>query len=371
MLRSQFTRFGRSGLRGYVLLLALFVLPTATLAALGDVPPAHAETPTCGALAATIIGTSGNDDLVGTDGPDVIAGLGGSDVIHGMGGDDLICGGGKADDLSGGPGNDRLWGGGGNDVIDGGAGADRAVGGSGTDACAGTETTKSCEAVPPAGCTADPVVEAIADTSNVTLIGSNAFATSSSLLIDGEGRRLSFVAELRNDTSGTIRLGRATITIYNASGHEIGTRYPYAMADSLKPGQTTVLSETMPSLLYFTGETNGFPGGWASWKLTLHATMGQPSPYDDVIVPSKLRSLKPGSGGGLEGSGKAKNSLGHDTDSIGWWVALHDSAGGLLNVAGDYSYDALAPGSWASFEVTIWSDEPTCFQSVTWGAAGS
>ena len=38
-------------------------------------------------IAATIVGTSGDDVIRGTDGPDVVAGLGGNDRIWGLGGD--------------------------------------------------------------------------------------------------------------------------------------------------------------------------------------------------------------------------------------------------------------------------------------------
>jgi Ca2+-binding RTX toxin-like protein len=64
---------------------------------------------TCDGRTATVVGTSGNDDLVGTPGPDVIAGLAGSDVVAGLGGDDVLCGGSGADWLRGGPGADAAY----------------------------------------------------------------------------------------------------------------------------------------------------------------------------------------------------------------------------------------------------------------------
>jgi Ca2+-binding RTX toxin-like protein len=71
-------------------------------------------------VAATIVGTQGNDTLTGTSGRDVIAGLGGDDVIDGGGGNDLICGGDGNDRLTGGAGEDVLSGDAGDDVLDGG-----------------------------------------------------------------------------------------------------------------------------------------------------------------------------------------------------------------------------------------------------------
>jgi hypothetical protein len=82
----------------------------------------------CDGVAATIVGTEGNDILRGTDGDDVIKGLGGSDAIFGGGGNDIICGG---------DGSDKLSGGGGDDMIDGGRGRDALVGGRGNDILSG------------------------------------------------------------------------------------------------------------------------------------------------------------------------------------------------------------------------------------------
>lgn len=57
---------------------------------------------TCLGQEATIIGTSGNDELVGTVGDDVIVAHGGNDTIRAGEGNDLVCA--RA-------GDDRIWGG--------------------------------------------------------------------------------------------------------------------------------------------------------------------------------------------------------------------------------------------------------------------
>jgi uncharacterized repeat protein (TIGR01451 family) len=120
-------------------------------------PSAGAE---CAGQPATVLGTTGNDQLVGTAGADVFVALGGDDTINGLGGDDRVCGRGGADlirgagggdlvragggadrvkggdgrdELRGGGGRDRLAGGRGGDLLDGGAGADRCTGGPGRD----------------------------------------------------------------------------------------------------------------------------------------------------------------------------------------------------------------------------------------------
>jgi Ca2+-binding RTX toxin-like protein len=101
-------------------LTALFLLVAATSAG-AAAPPSYACTDIGPkAVAATTVGTQGNDTLTGTSRRDVIAGLGGDDVIEGAGGNDLICGGDGNDHLSGGAGEDVLSGDAGDDVLDGG-----------------------------------------------------------------------------------------------------------------------------------------------------------------------------------------------------------------------------------------------------------
>lgn len=105
-------------------------------------PPSEAQTATCLGRTATIIGTSGADQIIGTNGPDVIVGGGGADSIFGLAGNDVICGGAGANEIFGGAGNDILQGGGvvdrmrggpGNDIIRGGPGNDNIVAGDGFD----------------------------------------------------------------------------------------------------------------------------------------------------------------------------------------------------------------------------------------------
>ncbi|WP_281369007.1 hypothetical protein [Nocardioides ungokensis] len=58
-------------------------VPTVALTTAGLVPASAATVPTCHGVAATIVGTPGDDTLVGTDGADVIVGLGGNDHLGG------------------------------------------------------------------------------------------------------------------------------------------------------------------------------------------------------------------------------------------------------------------------------------------------
>jgi uncharacterized repeat protein (TIGR01451 family) len=122
--------------------------------------------PTCRGVAATVVGTPGDDVLTGTSGPDVVVAFGGSDTIRTGAGRDLICAGAgndsvvagsAADRIFGGAGRDHLLGrggpdlikaGAGNDVLAGGRGDDRLRGGSGFDRCTGgpgRNSIRSCE----------------------------------------------------------------------------------------------------------------------------------------------------------------------------------------------------------------------------------
>jgi len=93
----------------------------------------------CAGLAATIVGTEGDDILVGTPGNDVIVGLAGNDIIKGKGGNDIICCGDGADFVKGGLGDDLIKGGRGIDTIYGGKGNDDLRGNRGADMLYGEE----------------------------------------------------------------------------------------------------------------------------------------------------------------------------------------------------------------------------------------
>jgi Ca2+-binding RTX toxin-like protein len=83
-----------------------------------------ADMPRCNGVRATIVGTSGEDEIRATSGRDVVQALAGKDRVWGLGGDDLLCGG---------RGGDRLYGGPRDDKAIGGLGADRVRGGGGDD----------------------------------------------------------------------------------------------------------------------------------------------------------------------------------------------------------------------------------------------
>jgi Ca2+-binding RTX toxin-like protein len=106
-------------------------------------PAPGTATATCKGIAATIVGTEGNDVRTGSQGPDVIVGLGGNDTLSGLRGDDLICGGPGRDTLNGGKGKDTLLGQKGKDALKGGPSRDFCKGGKGKDTASKCEVEKS------------------------------------------------------------------------------------------------------------------------------------------------------------------------------------------------------------------------------------
>jgi Ca2+-binding RTX toxin-like protein len=76
------------------------------------------------ALADTIDGTSGPDDLVGTDKDDVIHASGGADYVSGLAGPDLLYAGTGEDTVVGRDDHDRIYGHGGSDRLFGNHGND-------------------------------------------------------------------------------------------------------------------------------------------------------------------------------------------------------------------------------------------------------
>jgi len=143
----------------------------ATTGAVSTVTAQAAAPAMCKGHVATLVGTSGGDQIVGTPARDVIQARGGADEIRARGGNDLVCAGGGNDDirggrggdhvyaglgadelrgsagrdrLHGGRGNDELFGGHGRDGLYGDAGIDHGDGGPGTDLCRSVEVSSSC-----------------------------------------------------------------------------------------------------------------------------------------------------------------------------------------------------------------------------------
>ena len=121
-------------------------------------PLVAAAAPTkCHGVAATIVGTAGDDKIIGTNKADVIVAGAGDDIVKGRGGDDVICDrdgddvvrGGKGDDvLRGAAGADLVVGGAGTDLLRGGKGKDDLRGGTGDDRLNGGKAVDDCDGGP-------------------------------------------------------------------------------------------------------------------------------------------------------------------------------------------------------------------------------
>jgi subtilisin family serine protease len=120
-------------------LMSLVSLPVGATSQAGPTSATGAKVavPRCMGKEATIVGTSGNDNIEGTNGRDVIVTGGGRDVVHAGRGDDVVCGQGGNDLLDGQAGLDRVFGGDGNDLLMGGSNGDRLLGGAGSDQITG------------------------------------------------------------------------------------------------------------------------------------------------------------------------------------------------------------------------------------------
>jgi hypothetical protein len=180
----------------------------------------------------------------------------------------------------------------------------------------------------------------------VTLVSDNAFVTESSLLLDGESRRLHIVAELRNDSPREVELGEMSIRIYDGSGRFIGQRRASPFAQILPPGGVTALTETVPSMSYWSDEIGDFPEGWARYEIQPAAEevgffRRTELTVEDVAVSTNQF-------GGMSFSGLVLNDSSVNASSVTVEVLLYDDAGRIVNAAavkplGDDPSAAQAP----------------------------
>ncbi|MDQ3987538.1 MAG: Ig-like domain-containing protein, partial [Actinomycetota bacterium] len=258
-------------------LTAAFVAGLVGVATSGFLPTPAAGAPPkffCEGEEATLVGTTGSDNLVGTNHRDIIAARGGNDEVVARDGKDLVCtgdgkdiarggdgsdeimGNGGADDLTGGDGADVIKGQGGNDDLGGGRGADELTGGAGTDEANGgpgidvcsAETETSCDEAPPtdidlsndevdenqpAGTavgnlsTTDPNA---GDTHTYSLVSGAGDADNSAFQIDGSILETSQVFDFEADSSKSIRI-RST----DSSGLRRSEQFTITITDTPDP----------------------------------------------------------------------------------------------------------------------------------------
>jgi hypothetical protein len=212
--------------------------------------------------------------------------------------------------------------------------------------------------------TSTPAGPPMPGTGDVTLVSSNAFTYTSSLLIDGESRRFNLVGELRNDSSTPRSAGEITITIYDASDNVVGSRWTLAFDDIIMPGRTTGFSVTYPSLIYTSGETNDFPEGWTRYEVTLSPR--DPYEWEKMPVDITVENVQVGDDH-LHVTGNAVNASSKTVDAYGVtaYVIYRRADGSILNAGRTSSVNdgPLAPGGSAPFDIMFLSDEPVDFSS--------
>ena len=192
------------------------------------------------------------------------------------------------------------------------------------------------------------------------VLSSNVFTTTSSFLLDGEARRLHIVAELRNDSSVVMDIGKVTFYFYDASGKVVCKRWSYAFDDILYAGSITVAKETVPSLMYWTDETKNFPEDWATYEITLSAepyqpVEGQARPVDVTVQDVEVSATE---SGGLLATGTVVNTSQETAKNVKPYVILYASDGTILNADRASSISELQPGQSEPFDIKFSAQEP-------------
>jgi hypothetical protein len=199
---------------------------------------------------------------------------------------------------------------------------------------------------------------------DVSLLSSNAYTTTSSFLIDGESRQFHIVGELRNDSSTLRSAGKIRITIYDAGGNVVGSRWEYAFDDLIAPGRTTAFSMSVPSLLYFEDEMNGYPDGWTRYEIAL--SPHDPSEYEEKPVDMTVENVQV-SDDHHSVTGNAVNASSKTVDAYGVtaYVIYLRQDGSILTARqiSGVNDGPLAPGGSAPFDIPFLFGEPVDFSS--------
>ena len=169
------------------------------------------------------------------------------------------------------------------------------------------------------------------------------------------------VAELRNDSSEEIDLGRAVIRFYDAGGEVVCTRSALPFSDILSPGEITAFHETTPSSVYRGFETNEFPEDWIEYEITLpeqrYYTPSEFSPHP-IGVTVQEPSVETDSGGDLLVVGDVLNETDEAMDDVVPYAILYSAGGDIVNANRCYGVGELEPEESESFEICFDAQEP-------------
>lgn len=210
--------------------------------------------------------------------------------------------------------------------------------------------------------TATPAGTPTPATGDVTLVSTNSWTATSTFLIDGEGRRVIVVGELRNDSPTDRSFGSITIRFYDDAGQQVGIRKADPFDGILRPGRTTAFNEDFPSLFYYEGETNDYPEGWTRYEITF-SSYDVPeylAPPVDMTVESVQIS---DDGRHVTGNVVNTSSKTARAYSVSAYAIYRQEDGTILNAAHDstLNQNPLAPGESIPFDITLYG--PVDFSS--------
>jgi len=212
--------------------------------------------------------------------------------------------------------------------------------------------------------TATPAGTPTPGTGDVTLVSTNSWTTTSNFLIDGEGRSVTVVGELRNDSPTDRSVGSITIRFYDDAGQQVGIRTTGPFDHILRPGRTTAFNEDFPSITYWEGETNDYPEGWTRYEITFSSD--DASEYADTLVDMTVENVQISDGGHhVTGNAVNTSSKAAGTYGVTAYVIYRQEDGTILNAARDYlaNQNPLAPGESMPFDITLLYAGPVDFSS--------
>jgi hypothetical protein len=211
--------------------------------------------------------------------------------------------------------------------------------------------------------TATPAGTPTPGTGDVTLVSTNSWTTTSSFLIDGEGRSLTVVGELRNDSPTYRSVGQITIRFYDDAGQQVGIRTTGPFDHILRPGGTTAFNEDFPSITYYEGETNDYPDGWTRYEITFSSQ--DASEDADTLVDMTIDNVQI-SDDGRNVTGNVMNTSSKTARAYGVtaYVIYRQEDGTILNAAREYlaNQNPLGPGESLPFDISVWTG-PVDFSS--------
>jgi hypothetical protein len=217
--------------------------------------------------------------------------------------------------------------------------------------------------------TATPAGTPTPGTGDVTLVSTNSWTATSTFLIDGEGRSVTVVGELRNDSPTDRSVGQITIRFYDDAGQQVGIRKTGPFDHILRPGRSTAFNEDFPSIIYYEGETNDYPEGWTRYEITFSSS--DASEYGDTPVDMTVENVQI-SDDGRHVTGNAVNTSSKTARaySVTAYVIYRQEDGTILNAERDYlaNQNPLAPGQSMPFDITLYG--PVDFSSYVVQAEG-